>query len=45
MLTPYVDKIIGDHQCGFQHNSSTIDQIFCVFHIMEKKCKNGGTVQ
>jgi hypothetical protein len=24
-LSPYVDEIIGDHQCGFQHNRSTID--------------------
>jgi hypothetical protein len=27
-LNPYADKIIGDHQCGFQHNRSTNDQIF-----------------
>ncbi|KAJ4433289.1 hypothetical protein ANN_15548 [Periplaneta americana] len=27
-LTPYVDEIIGDHQCGFRRNRSTIDQIF-----------------
>ena len=33
-LTPYVDEIIGDHQCG---NRSTIDQIFCIRQILEKK--------
>ncbi|KAJ4441767.1 hypothetical protein ANN_11625 [Periplaneta americana] len=27
-LAPYVDEIIGDHQCGFRRNRSTIDQIF-----------------
>jgi hypothetical protein len=25
MLSPYKDEIIGDHQCGFQHNRSTTD--------------------
>jgi hypothetical protein len=27
-LRPYIDEIIGDHQCGFQRNRSTTDQIF-----------------
>ncbi|KAJ4441755.1 hypothetical protein ANN_11613 [Periplaneta americana] len=27
-LTPYVYEIIGDHQCGFRRNGTTIDQIF-----------------
>jgi hypothetical protein len=26
-LSPYVDEIIGDHQCVFRHNRSTTDQI------------------
>ena len=34
-LTPYVDEIIGDHQC-FRRNRSTIDQIFCIRQILEK---------
>jgi hypothetical protein len=29
-LSPYVDEIIGDHQCGFRHNRSNADQIFCI---------------
>jgi hypothetical protein len=29
-LTPYVNEIIGDHQCGFRHNRSTMDQIFYI---------------
>jgi hypothetical protein len=24
-LTPFVDEIIGDHHCGFQHNRSMIE--------------------
>jgi hypothetical protein len=24
-LSPYIDKIIGDHQCGFRRNRSTTD--------------------
>ncbi|KAJ4428691.1 hypothetical protein ANN_25684 [Periplaneta americana] len=43
-LTPYVDEIIGDHQCGFRRNRSTIDQIFCILQIMEKKWEYKGTV-
>ncbi|PSN29056.1 hypothetical protein C0J52_27128, partial [Blattella germanica] len=27
-LTPYIDEIIGDYQCAFRRNRSTIDQIF-----------------
>ena len=29
-LTPYVEEIIEDHQCGFRCKRSTIDQIFCI---------------
>jgi hypothetical protein len=29
----YIDEIIWDHQCGFQHNRSTIDQILFAFFI------------
>ncbi|KAJ4430139.1 hypothetical protein ANN_22349 [Periplaneta americana] len=43
-LTPYVDEIIGDHQCGFRRNRSTIDQIFCIRQVMEKKWEYKGTV-
>jgi sorting nexin-29 len=35
-LSSYIDEIIGDHQCGFQHNRSTTDQIFCIRQILEK---------
>jgi hypothetical protein len=43
-LTPYADKIIGDHQCGFWHNRSTTDQIFSIQQILEKKWEYNGTV-
>jgi hypothetical protein len=36
-LSPYVDKIIGDHQCGFFHNRSTNDQIFAFIRYWRKK--------
>jgi hypothetical protein len=43
-LTPYADEITGNHQCGFKCNTSMTNQIFCVWQILEKKCKNNGTV-
>jgi hypothetical protein len=36
-LVPYIDEIIGNHQCGFRRNRSTTDQIFCICQILEKK--------
>ena len=36
-LIPYAKEIIGDHQCDFRRNRSTIDHIFCVRQILEKK--------
>jgi hypothetical protein len=38
-LVPYIDEVIGDHQCWFWHNRSTTDQIFCIPQIMEKKLR------
>jgi sorting nexin-29 len=43
-LTPYVDEIMGDHQCGFWHNRSTTDQIFYIRQMLEKKWEYNGTV-
>jgi len=34
-LTPYVNEVIGDHQCGFCRNRSTTDQIFYIRQILE----------
>jgi hypothetical protein len=36
-LNLYIYKIIVNHQCGFQCNRSTIDQVFCDHQILEKK--------
>jgi len=36
-LTPYAEEITGDHQGGFLRNRSTIDPIFCICKILEKK--------
>jgi hypothetical protein len=38
-----VNEIIGDHQCGFRRNRSTMDQIFYVRQILEKKWEYNGT--
>jgi hypothetical protein len=35
-LNPYVNKIIGDHQCGFRRNRYTTDQVFYIRQIIEK---------
>jgi hypothetical protein len=44
MLTPYINEVIGDHQCGFHHNSSTTDQIFYILQMVEKKWEYNGMV-
>ena len=36
-VTPYTEEIIGDHQCGFWHNRSTTDHLFCTRQMLEKK--------
>jgi hypothetical protein len=43
-LVLYVDEIIGDHRCGFRHNRSTTDQIFCIRRILEKIWEYNETV-
>jgi sorting nexin-29 len=43
-LGSYIDEIIGDHQCGFRHNRSATDQIFCIHQILEKKWEYNETV-
>jgi hypothetical protein len=41
-LSPHIDKIIGNYQCGFRHSRSTTDQIFCIHQIL---VKNGSTMR
>jgi hypothetical protein len=36
-LVPYVNEVIGDHQCGFHHNRSTSIKIVYICQILEKK--------
>ena len=36
-LIPYAKEFIGDHQCDFRRNISTIDHIFCIRQILYKK--------
>ena len=36
-LKPHANALIGPHQCGFRSGKSTIDQIFTLRQIMEKK--------
>jgi hypothetical protein len=43
-LTPYVNEVTVDHQCGFHPNRSTTDQIFYIRQILEKKWEYNGTV-
>jgi len=35
-LTPYAEKIVGDHQCGFRHNRSAADHILCIVKYLRK---------
>jgi len=41
-LTPYAEKIIGEHQCGFRCSRSTVGHICCIRQILEK---NGNTMK
>ena len=43
-LTPHAEEVIGDHQCGFRHNKSTTDHIFCIRQILEKKWEHNEAV-
>jgi len=38
-LTPNVEEINGDNQCGFGCNRSTADHIICIHGIVQKKMR------
>jgi len=40
-LMPYVETTIGDYQCGYRGERSTVDQIFTVRQILEKCGEHG----
>jgi hypothetical protein len=35
--TPYTEEMIGDHQCGSQHNRSTTYHVFFIWQILKEK--------
>ena len=36
-MTPYANEIVGEYECGFRRNRSTVDHIFSNRQILEKK--------
>jgi hypothetical protein len=40
-LSPYVENIIGDYQCGFHQGRSISEQIFNIYQILEKRSEFG----
>ena len=36
-MTPYANEIIGEYKCDFWRNRSTVDHIFSIRQILEKK--------
>jgi hypothetical protein len=43
-LSPYIEEITGDHQCGFRRNRSTTDLNFYNRQILEKQWEYNETV-
>jgi hypothetical protein len=39
-LSPYVDEIIGDHQCEFRRNRSAPLQIFFLCQLLKKRLEH-----
>jgi len=38
---PQIKKAIGDYQCGYRRERSTVDQIFTVRQILEECSEHG----
>ena len=36
-MTPYANEIIGEYQCGFRRNRTTVNYKFSIRQILEKK--------
>jgi Reverse transcriptase (RNA-dependent DNA polymerase). len=43
-MTPYENEIIGEYQRGFRRNISTVDHIFSIREILEKKWEHNKDV-
>jgi hypothetical protein len=43
-LSPHIDEIIADHQCGFWPNRLTTDQILCIHQTLEEKWEYNETL-
>ena len=41
-LTPYVEEMTRDHECGFRRNKSSTDRIFCIRKYLRK---NGNKIK
>jgi hypothetical protein len=41
-LTPVVEEITGDYQCGFLHNKAASDKIICIRQIRAKEWEKMG---
>jgi len=44
MLISHVNKITGQHQCGFRRNTLTTAKIFCIRRTPQKNWEYNGTV-
>jgi hypothetical protein len=43
-LSPYIDEMIGDRQCGFQRYRLNTDQNFCICQILDKNWEHSECV-
>ena len=43
-MTPYANEIIGEYQCDFRRNRSTIVHIFSIWQTLEKKWEHNNEV-
>jgi hypothetical protein len=43
-LSPCLDEITSDHQCGFRRNRSSTGQTFCIRQVLDKELEYSETV-